>query len=303
MATQMIPAGRQSRTLVAEAGVGDELGRAGMGFGELIKSTGLAVAETQNKLNETGAATATALAETLVDVIAVEEKVYRDDGTLDDAASHTLDEKLPLITFIDPVFYQWTNVRLQGRFIAREFATDTTSSTYTSQSSESYSQHGLLVIFGGGHHSYQYSNQKRESEQETLSDYSYGQMRMNSLLEPRSDIGIPKPNQVIQGPRISLIQGEIADVRDEGGILIGRTMSMLVQYNKREGQPISGKTISIETNGISWSYVGDHETNASGQTEILLRRDFVDETADTSPIDIIVSARIGMVQKNMTVVF
>jgi hypothetical protein len=302
MANQMIPAGRQSRALVAEAAVGDELARAGMGFGELIKTTGLAIAETQNKLNETGANTATALAETLVDVIAVEEKVYLDDGTLDSSKSRTLDQKLPLITFIDPVFYQWTNVRLQGRFTASEFATDNTSESYSHQSRESYSQHGLLVIFGGGHNSYQYSSQKRQNEEETISDYSYGQMRMNTLLEPRDDIGIPKPNQAIQGPRLTLVQGEIADVMGDGRV-IARTMSMIVQFNRRNGTPISGKVISIETNGVSWSYTGDHETDTSGQTEFQLRRDFLDENADTTPVDIIISARIGMVQNNVTVVF
>jgi len=80
-------------------------------------------------------------------------------------------------------------------------------------------------------------------------------------------------------------------------------MSMIVQYNRRNGSPIAGKAISIETNGVSWSYTGDQETNTSGQTEILLRREFLDEDADTSPMDIIVSARIGMVQNNVTVVF
>lgn len=302
MANQLIPAGRSTRSLVANAAVGDEIARAGLGLGELIKTTGLAVAETQRKLNETGARTATALAETLVDVIAVEEKVYLDDGTLDSAASHTIDQKLPLITFIDPVFYQWSNVRLQGRFIASEFASDTSAESFSSTSKDSHSQHGLLVIFGGGHNSFQYSSTRRESEVETTSDYSYGQMRMNTLLEPRDDIGIPKPNQAIQGPRLSLIQGEIQDILD-GGNMVARTMSMIVLYNRRDGSAIAGKAISIETSGVSWSYAGDQATNASGQTEIILRREFLDEEADTSPIDIIVSGRIGLVQNNVTVVF
>ena len=302
MANQIVPAGRQSKTLVADASVGDEIARAGMGLGELIKTTGLAVAETQNKLNETGANTATALAETLVDVIAVQEKVYLDDGTLDSSASRTLDQKLPLISFIDPVFYQWTNVRLQGRFFASEFATAYSSHSDRYTSSTNYAQQGLLVFLGGGYNSYQNSRVTTDMEAETYSDYSFGQMRMNTLLQPRDDIGIPKPNQAIQGPRLSLIQGEIIDVMD-GPRIAARTMSMIVQYNRRNGTAISGKAISIETSGVSWSYTGDQETDTSGQTEILLRREFLDEEADTTPIDVIVSARIGMVQNNVTVVF
>lgn len=302
MANQLIPTGRNSRSLLADAAVGDEISRAGLGLGELIKTTGLAVAETQNKLNDTGARTATALAETLVDVIAVEEKVYLDDGTLDSSNSRTIDQKLPLITFIDPVFYQWSNVRLQGRFIANEFASDNSSESSSFSSSESHSQQGLMLLFGGGHINTQYSSSQRESEVETTSDFSYGQMRMNTLLEPRADIGIPKPNQAIQGPRLSLIQGEVIDIMDAGRIA-ARTMSMVVQYNRRDGSPISGKAISIETDGVSWSYTGDQETDVTGQTELLLRREFLDEEADTAPVDIIVSGRIGLVQNNVTVVF
>ena len=57
-----------------------------------------------------------ALASTLVNVIAVRERVFRDDGTLDHVTNHV--RPLPLISFIDPVFYQWTSVRLQGEFVA-----------------------------------------------------------------------------------------------------------------------------------------------------------------------------------------
>ncbi|HMC17449.1 MAG TPA: hypothetical protein VKI18_17570, partial [Albitalea sp.] len=121
MATSMtLPfgAGTTTLALTGTADVADELSRAGMSFGKLVETTGRAVAETQLKLNETGAAMASTLATTLVDVIAVQESIYDDDGNLDD--SHTFTRKLPLINFIDPVFYEWSAVRLQGQFSASE---------------------------------------------------------------------------------------------------------------------------------------------------------------------------------------
>ncbi len=301
MANQMIPAGRRSRSLAVEnAAVSDEIARAGLGLGDLIENTGMAIAATQNQLNETGARTATALAETLVDLIAVEEKIYHDDGTLDSVQTHV--RQLPLINFVDPVFYQWTNVRLQGRFVANEFASASSSETTTHSSRSGYGQAGLFVILGGGYNNFQYSHDQVSTSAESTRDLSYGQMRMNTLLEPRTDVGVPKPNQAIQGPRLTLIQGEITDELD-GGTLNARTMALLVQLNRRDGSAISGKNISIETNGVSWSYTGAPTTDADGQVEILLRREFIDETADTTPADIIVSARLGIVQNSITVTF
>lgn len=300
MAHQLIPAGRGSTPLALDAAVSDEISRAGMGLGELVKLTGQAVAATQNQLNETSSRTATALAETLVDLVAVEEKIYRDDGTLDTVQTYT--RQLPLINFIDPVFYQWTSVRLQGRFVAREFSSSTAVESSTFSSREGSGQEGLLVILGGGYNNFQYGYNQTNRNTEVNNDISMGQMRMNTLLEPRKDIGVPKPNQAIQGPRLSLIQGEIIDIMD-GSRISARTMSMIAQYNRRDGTAITGKAISIETNGVSWSFSGDPITNASGQLEIILRREFLDEEADTTPTEIIVSARIGLVQNSTTITF
>jgi hypothetical protein len=300
MANQLMPAGSSSVPLANDASVSDEISRAGIGLGALVERTGDAIAATQEQLNETGARTATALANTLVDLIAVEERIYHDDGTLDHVETHT--RQLPLINFIDPVFYQWTNVRLQGRYMAREFSASTESEVTTASSRSGSGQAGLLVILGGGYNNFQYSHSKSNRNTQVDNDLSVGQMRMNTLLEPREDVGVPKPNQAIQGPRLSLIQGEIVDVIDSG-VINARTMSMMIQYNRRDGTAISGKAISIETNGVAWSYMGDSTTDASGQLEIQLRREFIGEDADRTPVDIIVSARIGLVQNTTTVTF
>jgi len=300
MANQtLMPKGAKSGALLANAAVGDEIGRAGAGFGELVERTGAAVAATQNLLNDTGARTATALAETLVDVVAVQEKVYRDDGSLDTSIAHT--RKLPLISFIDPVFYKWSSVRVQGRFWANEFSSEVQTDTSSGSSgSGGVSASAFGISLGAG---YNYNRSSSSSGNvERTTDSSVGQMRMNALLEPRSDVSIPKPNQVIRGPRLSLIQGALEDVLD-GAALVARTMSLLIQFNRRDGSPIAGKAISVESDGIAWSYVGGPlaVTDGSGQVEITLRRDFVGETPDTTPTDFIVSARVGLVQNSIGV--
>lgn len=301
MPEELMPVGSFSSTLaVSNANVSDEISRAGASFGDLVLKTGQAVAETMKKLNETGAETATQLANTLVDVIALQEKVYDDLGTISEVKSHV--QHLPLVNFIDPVFYEWSQVRLQGVFIAREFAAATSVDTSQSSSSDKSGQGGLLVILGGGRTTFDAQGSSTEFDSASDSDLSYGNVRMNALLSPRRDVGVPKPTQVIQGPRLAIIHGSKADVLD-GDAIKARTMDVLIQYHRRDGTPIQGKSISIETPGVSWSFTGGQTTDAQGNVQIQLRRDFIGEEPDTSQKDFVVSARIGIVQNSSTVTF
>ena len=286
--------------LAEDANVADELRGAGIAFGTLVERTGAAVAATQLQLDTSSAATASALASTLVNVIAVRERVFRDDGTLDHVTNHV--RPLPLISFIDPVFYQWTSVRLQGEFYAREFAASSETSTTTSSSDSGLFGSGLSMVLGPGFLRSGSASSSRTTEAEVSTDVSLGRIRASALLEPRDDVGIPKPNQVIRGPRLALIQGEIADDID-GDTVVGRTMSMLLQFTRRDGTAIVGKALSIETSGVPWRHLGTGVTNAAGQIQIELRRDFLDEDADTTPANFIITARIGLVSNSVTVTF
>ena len=297
------PVGAGTASLdIPNSDVSDELARAGTSFGDLISGVGQAVATTQRKLNDTAVTTTTALAETTVDVLAVQETVYDDDGNIDESVSH--EQRLPLITFIDPVLYQWSQVRLQGSFVASELSAGSSSTTTTSTTSEGSSQGGLFVILGGGRTYLDYDRTTTSGTSQVTSDVSRGRIRMYSELAPRHDIGVPKPRQAVQGPRLAVSAGEIIDIPAAGGTPAQRTMQVTIEYFRRDSTPIAGKTISIETSGVPFEYVGGVvQTDADGTVEILLRRTFLDETADRSPVESIVSARIGIVSNDTTVVF
>jgi hypothetical protein len=303
MIEDLEPIGSFTTTLaVKDANVTDEISRAGASFGDLILTTGKAVAETQRKLNETGANTATELANTLVEVIALQERVFDDQGNVIEGKSYV--QHLPLVNFIDPVFYQWSQVRLQGLFYAGEFASASSTSSVSASGSANVGIN-FLAVSGG------YTGKSSTSQVNTDrdSDMSYGNIRMNALLEPRADIGVPKPTQIIQGPRLAIIHGAIADVKP-AAVLTGRTMAVMIEYHKRDGSPLADKSISIEAPGMQWSYMvlnapteTPQQTDADGKLEIQLRREFLDEDADTAPKDFVVSARIGILQNNSTVTF
>lgn len=296
MDEQLVPVGSFTATLaVKNTNVTDEIGRAGASFGNLVLMTADAVADTQKKLNETGANTATELANTLVDVIALQEKVFDDQGNVSQIKTYV--EKLPLVNFIDPVFYQWSQVRLQGLFFAREFASTTSDSSIDTSANGS-----VGINFWGVQGGYNAQVNTSQVNTDSDNDLSYGNVRVNALLGPRTDISIRKPTQVIQGPRLAIIHGSIVDEKN-GDKITARTMDVLIQYHRRDGTPIKGKSISIDSPGVSWVFAGEPVTDSHGNLQIKLRREFLDEDADTSMKDFVVSARIGILQNNSTVTF
>jgi hypothetical protein len=283
---------------MANTDVSGQLATAGMAFGDLVKLTGKAVADTQTKLNKTGADSTSALAQTLVDVIAVQELDYDDDGNV--TGEQTFTQQLPLIDFIDPVIYQWSEVRLQGRFTASQFAASASTDTGTDTSTNSEGQAGFGIIFGGGYNNFQWDDTQTHVDTNFRIEESVGLIRMNAVLEPRHDIGVPKPRQAIVGPRIAIDGGPITDV---GNPATSRTMEVVITYSNSAGDPIANKELAIDTQGVAWAYQAGNTTDANGTVTIVLTRQFVGDNPDRTPVGFVVSVRKGIVGEATTVTF
>jgi hypothetical protein len=161
-----------------------------------------------------------------------------------------------------------------------------------------------MGIFGVGGFAIGDSSTRTNSDVDQSIDRSFGRVRASALLEPKRDIGVPAPRQVIRGPSLNVIAGEIRDVIT-GGLVTARTMSALIELRRQDGAAIVGKAISIETDGAPWAFTtaGAETTNASGQLAITLRRDFLGATPDLSPKDVVLSARLGLVSNSTTLSF
>ena len=305
-----------SLELPGEANVNAESEGAGVAFGELMKSVGLAVAETQMQLNLTAADMANLLSNTPVDVIIAEEEVFDDQGIRVGATSYK--STLPLINFVDPVFYEWPNVRLQGVFVAEEFtAASATNITQVSANLDASAGSAgkkkgirrraptIRVDVGA-------SNTNITSQ--FASDRSYGRMRMNAMLTPRNDVVIPKPRVVTAGPRIEFFQVGI----EPNPTTPERTAQLIVWYSKRDETGnqrvgITNKTLSIETGGVDFKFsdasfgsaVTSAQTDNEGQLYVILKRSFSTQAdaIEAPSIPVTVSARIGFVTANTTVIF
>src|SRR5262249_39276268 len=237
------------------------------------------------------ASSTSALAQTLVDMIAVQEVDFDDNGQV--TASKTFTQKLPLINFVDPVLYQWTSVNLQGRFVASQFAEADSLDASGGSSPDSSGQAGVGLIFGLGYNNFQYDNSQLNVNTTSSVESSVGLMRMTAVLEPRHDIGVPLPRTAIQGPSLDIAAGPIVDHAATGSTPATRTMTAVITMTRPDATPVEGALISITTDGIPWTYTtaGQTTTDVNGELGITLTRTFVDPTADTSPVSVVVTAR------------
>jgi hypothetical protein len=284
------------------------LAEVGSDFGQLLLGVGNAVAATQQKLTENSADTTSKLANTLVDVIAVQQTGYDDNGNI--RASIPIKEKMPVITFVSPVYYEFPQVRVQGRFVVSEFAAAGSSQTNGSSSGYgvgvgvSLQKKAFSAVASGGYSS---SSQSTSTSSQFDQATAVGQMRMFARLTPREDVGIPKPLRVIVGPSLTIVAADLQEGTEADGTPF-RTLSVLIQLRNRNGEPIEGKSISIDTEGTPWTFVPDGAdiTSADGNVEILLKRTFPQPPdgappVDTTPKSIIVSAILGAVSNRTTV--
>jgi hypothetical protein len=297
--------------------VATSLGSAGASFGELIKGVGNAVAETQLKLTENSAAVTTKLAETLVDVIAVQETEIDDAGTVVGSKSHV--QKLPLLNFIDPAFYNYPQVKIEGHFVMSSFAADTSTSVDAKSSSSGFG-FGLSRapgLFSSTRVSAGFSAGSSESSVDVDTSAkqatAVGRMRMFAQLRPEEGLGVPKPTQVIIGPSLALLEGPITEDTDQDGNTT-RTMSILIQFRNKDGQPIKNKALSIDTDGGLWNFTDPNKTTtgdtapSEGDLAIQLIRVFPPDSADPeappvdkSPKPVTLNVRKGLVANGITV--
>ena len=298
---------------MANTDVSSQLGTAGLAFGDLIALTGKAVAASQQRLNETAAATTSALAKTVVPIVAIEETVYDDEGRV--TGHNTFVQSLPLLDLIDPVGYEWSEVRIQGKFNALQFESSSAATADASTGGQSTDHHQLGFRLGGLFANFQYdvtsvgstTSSHTELDRNTEMSSSVGLMRMNATLEPRHDIGVPKPRQVIVGPEIAVDLGAVALV---GNPATARTMEVTITYTRDQGSTaIADKTLSIQVAGLTWDYAsgtatdadGAAVTDSNGRIRILLHRDLATPGTDAAPSDWVVSVRKGILS-NTTVV-
>jgi len=260
------------------ADVTDELEKGGPAFGGFLKSVGLAVAESQKKLDETFRDTADFLSTQEINTIAVYEQQLKDeDGTMD--KGNPVLQKLPLINFFMPTAYQWSRVFLQADMKVSEFNTANGFNIQGKSQSvgvTAKASFGVGGFGGGGSASFSNSSFSSSGEVSTSRDEAAGSFHMDATHEPRPDLQPPRPLILQKGPRLLVNLSAPIDIHQDDDVakpIIGRRVNLLCELKTTKGDPNTGKDIEASVNNPALYLTPTAKTDATdGKATLTVER-------------------------------
>lgn len=265
--SSMIPTGANTNVLAIPTADGvkgvdasDEMDDAAGTFADLLRGVGQAVAETQSQMNENGVEMALSLVDATVPLIVAEQTIMDENGNLTESKVHLAN--VPMITYVDPVFQEWTDVRVMGEFRATEFKSRGSVSTTSGGSTVGV---GASVKGGtkrrpslklGG--SYEVSREKSDLSQRSHTETNRGRMRVAARIQPHAFKGVPAPTFSMRGPRLAISEG--ADSRKTTR-LEGQEQEIhylnketIIQFLRRDGTSIQNKRVSLSVDEVSFGW-------------------------------------------------
>ena len=266
----------------AQASVTDELEHGGPAFGSFLRSVGLAVADTQGALDATLVSTAKALSEAKVQTVAMFTQELKEDGTFDKATP--VMQELPLISFVQPTAYQFTQVHLTADMEVSEFNTANgfnikkDHSDFGADLKASYSMFGG---FGGSlDASYHNSSDETQERKSSSERKSAGKLHMEATLEPRPAFALPQPLIVQKGPKLGLLVTDRKQLDKDGAettdpaLVTQRTVTAVATLLDKDGKPMAAKSLDVACdNGNVGIVVADGgKTGTDGTLTITLKR-------------------------------
>lgn len=239
--------------------VSDDVQRLGKSFGSFIEDVGKAVAETQKKLDVNSAEITKDLAATEIEVPSVIEQVLDDDGTPSSAgnAVNVVRQKMSLIQFIVPTFYQWRHVQLNLRFDVEEIGSIKDFKIRTKSKTHSF----LGIPIAGG---------TTKTTEGTLAaeDTDKADGSVDARLEPRPDITPPSPFLFRTGPTINFIPGTNIPHATDPAKTIGADLTIKVY--KADGTLNTSQPIKVSVNQGRYEAPGGLTTDGT-TAEVLIK--------------------------------
>lgn len=303
---------------VQQANITDEAKDMGPVFGDFLKSVGLAVAETQEKLDETFRKTAEALSKQQIDVIAVFEQEIDDDGRMKAGKPHV--QKLPLINYITPTIQEISHCSLSADMKVREFSSGNGFKIQGKTTSASAGVSGSWGMFGGGvrgHASFGHTSTEASGGSGYTEDTAAGSMHLEATIQPRESVKLPQPFVLQKGPALKLTLDSVKAIEvdvppaTEGGEKTkrrtGTKATITAELRGSNNGPLGGKKLelSVDQPTVARDFVKtDSGTTASSTTDkdglvkLELTRTATDEW---KPLETRVRMWLGLVSQDIVV--
>lgn len=294
----------------SQADITDELTKGGPAFGTFLKSVGMAVADTQKALDEALVSTSEKLATTTIEVPVIYEQVLDDTGAPSDESKPIM-QKLPLISFIPPTAYAFTQVHLTADMDVSEFNTANglnIKKSNTNFNLNAKARYGLTGFGASGGTNLDIKSDSDNQYRSNSEDKAAGKLHMEATLEPRRDIQLPKPFLVQKGPKLRLTaqpaQGYDAATppvaTSDVTKIVKREVTVEAYLTKQDGAALAGD-LDVVCDGPVAIDAGSGKTDATtGKLTIKIIRTGMTPESNV-PISTVVRASMGLVSASVAI--
>lgn len=301
-AADTLPAGMFGGVLSGDANAADNLRKVAPTFGEVLKSIGLAVAETQAALDKTLADTVTSLSETTITVVTDVVQAIDENGRPDLANSEIITEEVSLANFMEPTAHVFDHVGVSMDLSVGEMSSSQGFTFNQKQTSVNVGG-GWFSIFGGfAGGSASHSRTRLEVENSQNTAWSTGKVRVDAQLSARPTDKLPVGAEIATGPMITYSQGEARETKANG--VTRRTVEVVVEVRQETGAPNPEKTLEVDVVpfGFAFSSSGGFtgsKTNPDGKVKLVLSRDV--PAGSTGPVRGSIRVKLGEVRKKFEI--
>ena len=305
LAANAPPAGLFTGTQALEADVSGELAALAPTFGDVLRSIGRGVAESQEALDRGLVDTARQLSDTDITVVTDVIQELDDDGLPVAAATQLVEQEVSLINFVSPTVHEWSHVALSMDLSVSALDNETGITFEREQSSDTVGGVGLFwgfVGFGLHSESDRSTFVNRNTDQEM--DWARGQVRMDAMLRPRDVGGLPAPAQVTIGPSIFFSQGAVTETVS-GDVVTARSLELLITVRKADGSVNPNVVIELDPGPLQPAFetgggFNGNTTNADGEVRVTLTR-AIPNPRFARPITVTVTATLGEISRDTEV--
>lgn len=291
---------------IREANITDEAKEVGPMFGDFLKSVGLAVAETQEKLDETFRKTAEALSKQEINVIAVFEQNIDDDGKMTKGEMHKT--PLPLINYVMPTIQEISRCEISADMKISEFSSGNGFQIQGKSTSFNAGASGSANMFGGSVSAYAnfgHSQSETSGGSNYAQDSAAGAMHLEATIQPRETVSLPKPFITQKGPSLKLTLGNVTALETNAGTAekpvmkrTGTEAEITAELTAINGSPSNNKTLEVSVNQPTVGLTTPDGTKTKdGKITIKLKRE--NPTEDWKPVETTLRVWLGLVSQSL----
>lgn len=270
-----LPVGLGTAALAAD--VSGQLQTVAPTFGDVLRSIGTGVAESQKALDAGVIDTVRDLATTNISVVTDVVQHLNDDGEPNPAVTEVISTDLSVLNFFMPTIHEWKRVSLQMDLSVGAFSESNGVQFSAHQHSEGVSVAGLFWGFLGVGETHDFDAfQSTGLEHQQESSWSQGDVRVDAIMGPRTTQSFPTPTRVDVGPQIVFSQGALTET-PVAGAGVNRSIDVLVRVLTHAGAANPGKALTVQAAPLRFAFsttapFTGSTTNAEGNVQVTFTR-------------------------------